>query len=586
MNRSHIITGTQTPAFAHKQGRLPALLMASLIMLHLPSFVLGQTNTPAPTPKPAVPETAAQITRNESTDITLESLQRALQANSAERINLRQQIINAVGDDLGANLAEKLQSLRAENEELLSKFETIATGAVTAEFTQSEEDNIELQVELTRLLLPIVSELKDATSASREKEFLRRSITLESRRHELAVSAAERATQLAAASTNAPLVKRLSEIADAWAQKAQTKDAKLSALRYELAERNANKKSILATTQNALKRFVGTRGRNLALASLAFIIVLFIFRFAGGKLIFWMEQRSEGSKFGIRLVHLCSHVVSILAAIIAVLMSLNATGDWFLLGLVLLFLTGAAWGMMKTLPNIYEQLKLILNLGAVREGELILFDDVPWKVKSLGFMAQLVNPALDGGHVDLPIRELVGHHSRIMGTKEPLFPTEKDDWVLLNETTHAKVLTQTPSIVEVLELGGARTAIPTAEFLSLHPVNLSHNYRVRVTFGVDYAHQAICTTEIPTLMQRFLAERMAKEFPNGALINLDVKFLSAAASSLDYELSADMTGESAARYRDVVRALPRIAVDACNEYGWVIPFTQITLHQAPAPTSS
>jgi hypothetical protein len=67
---------------------------------------------------------------------------------------------------------------------------------------------------------------------------------------------------------------------------------------------------------------------------------------------------------------------------------------------------------------------------------------------------------------------------------------------------------------------------------------------------------------------------------------LDVKFLSAAASSLDYELSADMTGESAARYRDVVRALPRIAVDACNEYGWVIPFTQITLHQAPAPTSS
>ncbi|MDE0837796.1 MAG: hypothetical protein OSB41_01985 [Kiritimatiellae bacterium] len=584
MNTSYIIARAQTSRVGHTRRRLSGLVVASLVILHLPSLVLGQTNTPAP--KPAVPETVAPLTRDESTDITLESLQRAIQANSAERVNVRQQIINAVDDDLGVDLAEKLQSLRAENEELLRKFETIATGAVTAEFAQSQEDNIELQVELTRLLLPIVSELKEATSASREKEFLRRSISQEARRHELAVSASERAAQLAAATTNAPLVERLNKIADSWAQKAQTKEAELSALRYELAERNANKKSILATTQKALQRFISTRGRNLALATLTFVVVLFIFRFAGRKLILWMEQRSDGSRFGIRLVHLVSHIFSILAAIIALLMSLNATGDWFLLGIVLLFLTGAAWGMMKTLPNIYEQLKLVLNLGAVRENELILFDGVPWKVKSLGFMAQLVNPALDGGHVDLPIRELVGHHSRIMGTKEPLFPTEQDDWVLLNDTTHAKVLTQTPSIVEILELGGARTAMPTAEFLSLHPVNLSHNYRVRVTFGVDYAHQAICTTEIPTLMQSFIAKRIATEFPNGDLINLDVQFLNAAASSLDYTLIADMTGSSAAHYRAVRRALSRFAVDACNEYGWVIPFTQLTLHQAPAPTSS
>jgi hypothetical protein len=28
------------------------------------------------------------------------------------------------------------------------------------------------------------------------------------------------------------------------------------------------------------------------------------------------------------------------------------------------------------------------------------------------------------------------------------------------------------------------------------------------------------------------------------------------------------------------RALARLLVDVCNENGWVIPFTQITLHQS------
>jgi hypothetical protein len=28
-------------------------------------------------------------------------------------------------------------------------------------------------------------------------------------------------------------------------------------------------------------------------------------------------------------------------------------------------------------------------------------------------------------------------------------------------------------------------------------------------------------------------------------------------------------------------AIQRILVDACNDNGWEIPFTQITLHQAP-----
>ena len=62
--------------------------------------------------------------------------------------------------------------------------------------------------------------------------------------------------------------------------------------------------------------------------------------------------------------------------------------------------------------------------------------------------------------------------------------------------------------------------------------------------------------------------------------SLRVEFKEAGASSLDYEVLADFSGGMASRWNVLGRLIPRICVDVCNEQGWVIPFTQITLHQA------
>ncbi|MDA1044206.1 MAG: hypothetical protein O3C57_03170 [Verrucomicrobia bacterium] len=533
-------------------------------------------------------ETQLLSAHTESTDTALDSLQRAILSNEAERALLRKQQRNVDHDDQRAEIERKLQSLRADGLDLQAKFESTATGSIATEFERNDDEQLDLPTELTRLVWPILSELKVATGPSREMAALRRSIAVESQRLELARSASSRAALIASSTTNDVMRERLQEIADTWARKAQAKEAEVSALNYELSDRSAKRKSFIALSREALKDFFSTRGRNLTFGVLAFVSVLLLFRFAGRAVGRWAEARSAPTSFGARLVHLLAFVWSILAAFFALLLTLNFTGDWFLLGLVILFLIGAGWGMLKTLPNIYEQLKLILNLGAVRENELIIFDGIHWKVESLGFMAQLVNPLLDGGQVDLPIRELVGHHSRVMGLKEPLFPTKIDDWVMLNGVTHAKVITQTPSVVEVLEIGGARTTISTTDFLALHPVNLSHNYRVKVIFGLDYQHQALCTTEIPAQMREVLEQGLVTEFSAEEIIDVQVKFFQAGSSSLDYELIADIRGSSGSRYRDVYRALSRYAVNACNLYGWVIPFTQVTLHQAvpqiPAPS--
>ena len=54
----------------------------------------------------------------------------------------------------------------------------------------------------------------------------------------------------------------------------------------------------------------------------------------------------------------------------------------------------------------------------------------------------------------------------------------------------------------------------------------------------------------------------------------------AGSSSLDFQIIVDVSGKLDSRYQILARFIPRVCVDVCNEHGWVIPFTQITVHQA------
>ena len=58
--------------------------------------------------------------------------------------------------------------------------------------------------------------------------------------------------------------------------------------------------------------------------------------------------------------------------------------------------------------------------------------------------------------------------------------------------------------------------------------------------------------------------------------SLRVQFTQAGASSLDYEIIADLDGATADQHENITRAISRLLVDACNENNWVIHFTQIT----------
>ncbi len=133
--------------------------------------------------------------------------------------------------------------------------------------------------------------------------------------------------------------------------------------------------------------------------------------------------------------------------------------------------------------------------------------------------------------------------------------------------------------VELVLRGGAKKTYQTADFLGMTPLNLSVNFRLKVPFGIGYGHQKDATTTIPDLLADFIQNKIEKEGYAEELLNLRVEFAEAGASSLDLVVIADFKGSQAPIYNRLNRAIQRWCVDAASQYGWDIPFPQITVHR-------
>ena len=107
-------------------------------------------------------------------------------------------------------------------------------------------------------------------------------------------------------------------------------------------------------------------------------------------------------------------------------------------------------------------------------------------------------------------------------------------------------------------------------------------YTIHLTFGVDYQHQAIVTQQVPTILKTVLSETLREQGYGEDLLSLKVEFKEAGASSLDLAILVEFSGRVAKDYYVLSRAIQRMAVDACNQHGWVIPFAQLTIHAADA----
>jgi hypothetical protein len=325
--------------------------------------------------------------------------------------------------------------------------------------------------------------------------------------------------------------------------------------------------------------FFRSRGRNLAVALLALAACWAFMRLLHAGIRKAIHQRRKRDIVE-RVFDLSYMLATVLLSLLTFLFVLYAVGDWVLLSLASLFLFGLVWASKTALPRVWRQAILLLNLGAVREGERILYKGVPYRVDRLGVQTYVSNPDLTGGILRLPLAVVAELQSRPFAADEPWFPTRKGDWVLMEDGTHARIIQQTPELVTLVRLGNARTSFRSEDFFSTPPTILSTGFRIALTFGIDYQHQAIVTDTAPRVLRESIQAGIEDSGEAMLLLHLEVEFLEAGASSLDLAVLADFAGDAAPNYMRLRRRIAKLCVDTCNERNWVIPFMQVTMHMA------
>lgn len=528
---------------------------------------------------------AAATEVDDKTAETLGKLSEVIEETSAKLTEVRSEFEKVSGDASKQEEAESLQSQEAELaarlDELKNQFDELATGVRGEDLKTADEANLDLAEEVREILRPGVRALKKATEKPRETEMLRAREKRLAEQAELANGALERLSRWQQGDVDEETFQRVNELRELWLSRQKDAEGQLEALAVQMEQQESEKEPVLKPLSEAFENFFKGRGLNVLKALGALIGTWVLLRFLW-KLIHklpFVRRRNHGN-FAWRLLELSAVVLSALLAAMASLFVLYFSGDWLLLTLFIVFLVGLGWTAKSTIPKTFEQTKMLLNLGPVRKGERLTFEGVPWEVGTIGIYTELRNSELTGGLIRMSIKRLSTLRSRPHDSSEAWFPTKTGDWVLANGFL-GKVVTQTPEYVQVVRLGGARETYLTPDFLALTPVNLAKSFRVRGTFGIDYAHQAIATNEVADIFKAKLAAGLVDLLEDREHLNsVNVEFSLAGASSLDYAIMADFKGEAAPRYEKLKRGIQRICVEVCNEQGWGIPFTQVTIHQA------
>ena len=288
-------------------------------------------------------------------------------------------------------------------------------------------------------------------------------------------------------------------------------------------------------------------------------------------------RRKRNRGFTARLAEVLLSILTLVAAIAATLIVMYVRKEMVMLTIGIIFVLGAGWLIAKSAPMFLEQIRLILNIGSVREGERLIIDGLPYRVEALRFYSKLKNPALTGGTLRVPIGMLIGQRSRLGGPEEPWFPCQQGDVVVIEDLIGIVEL-QTPETVVFVNRKDAPRCIPTPAFLAMNPRNLSRGFLLTVTFGIDYSHQADVLERIPQLFEAAVRERLASDPDGDALVNLKIELSMEGASSLDLLVLANFTGKAAIRHNPLKRAINQALVAACSKHGFGIPFPQVQVH--------
>ncbi|WP_051305764.1 mechanosensitive ion channel family protein [Desulfogranum mediterraneum] len=568
----------------------------TLWLLLIPALVCSSEPT-STVPAPATAQEQGQTVDQNQVQQTRETTEMLaslleLQHSLREQISISQKKLkNSSSAAEKAELEEEIAHLDKQLSESDNDFERIATGVEPAIFAEKKPETFSWKAEMASLAEPAIKELKRFTIKARQKSRLKDTIAELKNLSSAANEAVSQLQQVSKESSDPKVREEATALLPEWINIQKRLANKLELTELELLQLREDEESLVESSRQSMRDFFKNRGFYLiiALATFGGILIACKLLYRLIRLLLGKLQAKEGRRsFQVRLLDITFRFASLILAVIGLFYILYLAEDWFLLSMAIIFFIGIIWAVRQGLPRMWQQGRLMLNVGSVREGERLTLHGVPWRVASLNVFCRLENPAMELS-LRVPIEDLVGMSSRPYHQEEPWFPCQKGDWVVVGSSSRARVVSLSHEQVELVQRGGKRIIYPTADFLSACPINLSRNFRLRVPFGVSYDLQDQVTTTIPATLKAYLEERLEEEGYDSHCLNLLVEFFQAGPSSLDLLIIADFKGQAADISSRLQRALQRWSVDCCTLNNWEIPFPQLTVHTpdscTPGPES-
>lgn len=556
---------------------LPSALGAVVLLLAcVPAFADAETTVDE------APDVAAE-TRPLSPVENLASIQQSIELKRSAILVLRKQLKKTDDATEKKELEQKITHIRSEISNLQLSFEHVALGGIDpATLNEQPDEKIDWQGELEQISKPLLSSLKQLTAKPRQIDSLQRDIGRYEDQLKVIDSALHSIRSFSSQVLPAVASKPVNQLLTDWQQRRDDVQRALEIARSKLDNLSTDGAAWHTGAGEAITDFIKGRGLTLLLAVITGVAVWLASR--GLLWLYWrLADYRSSQDTAVRRAPLAFYSFRLATGaiiVLATLMVFYIRGDILLLTLAVIALAGIALSLRQTLPRYAAEVRLLLGIGPVRERERLVLDGVPFKVESLGIYSVLRNPALEG-IVRLPLHAMNSFTSR-PASNDLWFPCRPGDYVLLASGSFARILRQTIELVEVA-IRDSIAQIRTSDFISQGVRNLTREgFGIACTFGIDYQHQAICLDTVPGLFREAILARFEQADMKDDIKDLIVEFKTAGASSLDYQIYLTLKGRAANAYFRAERMIQQACVETCNREGWVIPFTQITVHSGDA----
>lgn len=510
----------------------------------------------------------------------LNDLVESLNAKREARETLRETIASAEADDI-PDVQEDLDELNQNIRETNLAFEQIAIGSVDLDIFSETESELNWRTELAQVLMPLMQNLKRITEKPRRIEILNAKISQLSVQKLNADVASSNITSVLETVKNPDTVETLNILQADWQEQSNEFNREIDLANVQLSNLQRSGGPIWIRVRDGFINFFKGRGLTLLLSAAAVMVVHYAARLVS-KLFSKKQKGEDVSAFRTRerIAHYGLKAIKTTLMLVAVIFVFYLRGDILLMGVAFIVAAGIVLSLRNTIPKFIDELRLLLNLGSIREDERVMYQGLPWKVTKLNMYSLLKNPEITGV-LRIPMQEMIGLTSRPAG-KEPWFPASKGEYVVFDDNRLLQVTKITPEHVLLTNLAGTKTMISTVEFYSMVFENLSRSdtYFVSTVFGIGYSHQGESVSEIPEKLKSALERKLADSDLADSVVSVSAELQEAGASSLDFWVGVMMKSDAATSYFKIKRTMQQVCVATCTQEQWDIPFPQLTLHNS------